>query len=46
VSQALEAAGENVFRIGAIEAGAVGCTVRGSADTWSAREPWSATHHG
>ena len=46
VTQALEAAGETVFRIGTIESGAIGCTVRGSADTWSAREPWSATHHG
>ena len=46
VAQDLEAAGETVFRIGAIEAGNMGCTVRGSADTWSAREHWSATHHG
>ncbi|MEO7410420.1 MAG: phosphoribosylformylglycinamidine cyclo-ligase [Sphingomicrobium sp.] len=46
VTRALELAGETVFRIGAIEAGAMGCTVRGSAETWSARQPWSATHHG
>ena len=46
VTKALEAAGETIFRIGKIEAGKMGCTVRGSADTWSAREEWSATHHG
>jgi phosphoribosylformylglycinamidine cyclo-ligase len=45
VAQALEAAGETVFTIGAIEAGESGCTVRGSAGTWSARTAWSATHH-
>ena len=43
---ALEAAGETVHRIGHVEAGEMGCTVRGSAETWSAREDWSATHHG
>jgi phosphoribosylformylglycinamidine cyclo-ligase len=46
VTEALEASGETVFRIGEIEAGTMGCTVRGSAETWSAREDWSATHHG
>ncbi|MEO8142052.1 MAG: phosphoribosylformylglycinamidine cyclo-ligase, partial [Sphingomicrobium sp.] len=46
VTRALELAGETVFRIGAIEDGPMGCTVRGSAETWSARQPWSATHHG
>ncbi len=46
VTRALEAAGETVFRIGSIEPGAMGCTVRGSAETWSARAAWSATHHG
>ncbi len=46
VTTALEAAGETVHRIGAIEAGPSGCTVRGSAGIWSAREAWSATHHG
>ena len=30
----------------AIEAGQAGCTVKGSAGTWSAREDWSASHHG
>jgi len=43
VTAALEAAGETVFRIGGIEAGARGCTVFGSDEAWSAREPWSAT---
>ncbi|MGH6706556.1 MAG: phosphoribosylformylglycinamidine cyclo-ligase [Sphingomicrobium sp.] len=46
VTAALEAAGETAFAIGRIEAGDTGCTVKGSADTWSAREDWSATHHG
>ena len=46
VSAALEAAGETMFRIGAIEQGATGCTVHGSAETWSATSDWSATHHG
>lgn len=45
VAQALEAAGEAVHRIGAIEAGQRGCTVAGSAETWSARAEWSATHN-
>jgi phosphoribosylformylglycinamidine cyclo-ligase len=42
----LEAAGETVFTIGAIGEGARGCTVRGSAEAWSAREPWEAVHVG
>ncbi len=46
VRAALEDAGETVFPIGSIEEGAMGCTVRGSAGTWSARADWSATHHG
>lgn len=44
VEAELSAAGEAVFRIGAIEAGERGCTVTGSAETWSARAPWRATH--
>ena len=40
------AAGETVLRIGMIVSGEKGCTVSGSAETWSAREDWSATHHG
>ncbi len=43
---ALEAAGETVHRIGAIAAGAKGCTVRGSVETWSAKADWNATHGG
>ncbi|VVT13563.1 phosphoribosylaminoimidazole synthetase [Sphingomonas aurantiaca] len=44
VIAALEAANETVFTIGSIETGAHGCTVRGSAGTWSARADWTATH--
>ncbi|MFW2831078.1 phosphoribosylformylglycinamidine cyclo-ligase [Sphingomonas sp. ID0503] len=44
VIRALEEAGETAFAIGRIEAGARGCTVRGSAETWSARSAWSASH--
>ncbi|WP_324263007.1 phosphoribosylformylglycinamidine cyclo-ligase [Altererythrobacter sp. H2] len=40
----LSAAGETVLRIGRIEEGTRGCTVRGSVEAWSAREPWEATH--
>ena len=46
VTEALRAAGETVFRIGRVEAGEKGCTVVGSAETWSARASWSATHRG
>jgi phosphoribosylformylglycinamidine cyclo-ligase len=44
VTADLVAAGETVHRIGAVEAGQRGCTVEGSAEAWSAREPWSAAH--
>ncbi|MES2338591.1 MAG: phosphoribosylformylglycinamidine cyclo-ligase [Pseudomonadota bacterium] len=44
VSTALTEAGETVFRIGTVEAGQRGCTVAGSAETWSARGDWTATH--
>ncbi len=44
VTAALQAADETVFTIGRIETGTHGCTVHGSADTWSAREDWTATH--
>ncbi len=40
----LEAAGETVHVIGAIEPGARGCTVQGSAEAWSARAAWEAVH--
>ena len=44
VTEALTAAGETVLHIGAVAAGARGCTVSGSAETWSAREAWSARY--
>ena len=46
VAAELETAGETVFRIGTVEAGERGCTVRGSVETWSARAAWEATHLG
>ena len=44
VTDELEAAGETVIRIGEIVDGQRGCTVRGSAGTWSGREDWCADH--
>jgi phosphoribosylformylglycinamidine cyclo-ligase len=46
VTASLQNAGEIVHRIGHIAAGEKGCTVTGSAETWSAMEDWSATFHG
>jgi len=46
VSQALQNAGEALFPIGRVETGTRGCTVKGSAETWSARQAWSASHDG
>jgi phosphoribosylformylglycinamidine cyclo-ligase len=46
VTHQLGTAGEEIFRIGQIEAGEKGCTVRGSQGTWSARTDWTAVHHG
>lgn len=46
VTAELEASGETIYRIGHIAGGAKGCTVSGSADTWSAMADWTATHHG
>ena len=46
VTQALEAAGETVVRIGRVETGERGCTVSGSRGTWAAREDWVARHDG
>ena len=40
----LEAAGETVFSMGEVVAGPRGCTVRGSAEIWSAPGDWSVTH--
>ncbi|MBO9582142.1 MAG: phosphoribosylformylglycinamidine cyclo-ligase [Sphingobium sp.] len=45
VTDALSEAGEAVSRIGEIRAGTRGCTVSGSAETWSAMASWSATHN-
>ena len=44
VTAALTEAGESVQRIGAIEPGPRGCTVRGNAEAWSARQAWVAEH--
>jgi len=44
VTDALGAAGETVQRIGRIEPGPRGCTVRGSSGTWGAREAWAVAH--
>ncbi|TKD51183.1 phosphoribosylformylglycinamidine cyclo-ligase [Sphingomonas baiyangensis] len=46
VAAELEAAGETIFRIGAITGGERGCSVTGSAGTWSARQSWESVHHG
>jgi len=46
VEAALTESGETVTRIGRIVSGERGCTVTGSAGTWSAKAPWSATHRG
>ena len=46
VARDLTAAGETVFAVGRIDEGARGCTVSGSAEAWSARSAWSATHLG
>ncbi|MDF1834093.1 MAG: phosphoribosylformylglycinamidine cyclo-ligase, partial [Alteraurantiacibacter sp. bin_em_oilr2.035] len=44
VSSALTDAGETVFTIGEIVAGQRGCSVRGSAGTWSGKADWEAAH--
>lgn len=45
VVAALTSAGETVSRIGQIDTGLCGCTVKGSIETWSARGDWHATHN-
>ncbi|MDF7777175.1 phosphoribosylformylglycinamidine cyclo-ligase [Sphingomonas sp. AOB5] len=45
VTQALQAAGETVFSIGAVSEGQRGCTVKGSDETWGGRGDWTATHN-
>jgi len=42
---ALERAGERAFEIGRVEEGPRGCTVKGSAGSWSSSGDWSATHN-
>lgn len=44
IAARLAAVGETVLRVGRIEAGEKGCTVRGSRGTWSARDAWEAVH--
>ncbi len=44
VTADLTAAGETVHMIGAIEPGPRGCTVQGTAEVWSARDNWEASH--
>ena len=46
VTASLHGAGETVFTIGTIAPGEKGCTVSGSAESWCARAPWTATHNG
>jgi phosphoribosylformylglycinamidine cyclo-ligase len=46
VLAALAAAGETAHRIGVIKSGDKGCTVASAAASWSAKQPWSATHNG
>jgi phosphoribosylformylglycinamidine cyclo-ligase len=46
LAEALTEAGETVHRIGRVEAGRRGCTVRGSAGRWGTGEDWSTTHDG
>jgi phosphoribosylformylglycinamidine cyclo-ligase len=46
VRERLEETGEIVFQIGRIESGERGCTVNGSAGSWSGRSDWIATHNG
>ena len=44
VTTDLTEAGETVLKIGEIAEGPRGCTVTGSAGTWSGREDWEASH--
>jgi phosphoribosylformylglycinamidine cyclo-ligase len=45
VMKDLAIAGETAHAIGKIATGTRGCTVIGTAEAWSSREPWSATHN-
>lgn len=44
VAEALQEAGETVHRIGRIEPGVRGCTIRGSAGRWGSAKDWTASH--
>lgn len=44
VAAKLRETGENVCEVGTIIEGPRGCTVRGSAETWSAKADWEAVH--
>ena len=44
VTSELVNSGEEVYQIGEIISGTRGCTVRGPAETWSAKAAWEATH--
>ena len=44
LSSRLAAAGETIMRIGTVEEGKAGCTVRGEAGSWGADEAWEARH--
>ncbi|MEL6878075.1 MAG: phosphoribosylformylglycinamidine cyclo-ligase [Pseudomonadota bacterium] len=46
ITERLEAAGETVLTIGEIAGGPRGCSVTGTAGTWSATSDWEATHSG
>ena len=45
VAQALAQAGETIHRIGTVESGKRGCTVRGPAGSWGSDDEWTASHH-
>jgi phosphoribosylformylglycinamidine cyclo-ligase len=45
VAEALQDAGETVRRIGRVEPGPRGCTVRGSAGRWGSAKDWTASHN-
>ena len=45
VAEAVCASEELVFEIGRVEEGQRGCTVNGSAGSWSSSNDWSATHN-
>jgi phosphoribosylformylglycinamidine cyclo-ligase len=45
VTKELTERGERVFKIGTVEKGKRGCTVRGKKGVWGAERAWKATHH-